>query len=91
MNKNTRANKVIEAVKDIITNPYVIVIEIILVLLVANCIAEYRYYNKGTHRNCGGKWVYSEAVGHRNGTGYIYECDKCGEHHEFSIAYKDEE
>lgn len=88
MNKN--ANKVLEVVKEIVTNPYVIVIAILLALMVINSIAELNLYNNGTHKNCGGKWVYVEAVGHRYTTGYIYECDKCGEHHEFAITFKNE-
>lgn len=41
-------------------------------------ILSYKLYNNGIHDNCGGHWVYQEAVGHRFDTGYIYSCDKCG-------------
>ena len=41
-------------------------------------ILSYKIYNNGIHNNCGGHWVYQEAVGHRFDTGYIYSCDKCG-------------
>lgn len=84
MNKN--ANKVIETVKKIV--PYVIVIAILLALMTICAAVEVFTYNNGTHRGCGGKWVYSEAVGHKNRTGYIYECDKCGEHQEFWVVYR---
>lgn len=40
-------------------------------------------WNGGYHQ-CGGKWVYEQAVGHRYSTDYIYKCDKCGMIEEFS-------
>ena len=41
-------------------------------------ILSYKLYNNGIHNNCGGHWIYQEAVGHKYHTGYIYSCDKCG-------------
>ena len=43
-------------------------------------------WNNGYHQ-CGGKWVYEQAVGHRYSTNYIYKCDKCGMREEF-IEYR---
>lgn len=39
-------------------------------------------WNGGYHQ-CGGKWVYEQAVGHRASTDYLYKCDKCGMIEEF--------
>ena len=44
-------------------------------------------WNNGYHQ-CGGKWVYEQAVGHRYSTNYIYRCDKCGIREEF-LEYRD--
>ena len=35
-------------------------------------------YNNGICPQCGGNYVYQQAVGHRYITSYIYQCDKCG-------------
>lgn len=43
-------------------------------------------WNGGYHKDCGGKWEYEQAVGHRYDTDYIYVCDKCGVRHEFDIS-----
>jgi hypothetical protein len=40
-------------------------------------------WNNGYHEDCGGRWEYEQAVGHRYGTNYIYVCDKCGTRYEF--------
>lgn len=37
---------------------------------------------------CGGSYIYKEAVGHRNYTSYIYECDECGNHIELYTEIK---
>ena len=40
------------------------------------------YYDNEVWNNgmcqCGGKWEYQQAVGHRYSTNYIYKCNKCG-------------
>lgn len=43
-------------------------------------------WNDGYCPNCGTSWRYEQAVGHRFSTGYIYVCDKCGNHIEISYA-----
>lgn len=45
--------------------------------------ADLEVWNGGYHEDCGGRWKYDQAVGHRYGTDYIYICDKCGMLHEF--------
>lgn len=40
-------------------------------------------WNNG-YCECGGHWEYVEAVGHRNHTGFIYECSECGKHIEIT-------
>ena len=41
-------------------------------------INAYNKYNNGQCQ-CGGHWVYSQAVGHAYGTGFLYICDECGD------------
>ena len=36
-----------------------------------------KYWNNGKCE-CGGNWVYEQAVGHYHSTAYIYKCDSCG-------------
>ena len=31
---------------------------------------------------CGGEYVYTQAIGHQYSTGYLYECNKCGKIYE---------
>ena len=37
-----------------------------------------REYNGGICTECGGRYIYEQAVAHRMDTDYIYICDKCG-------------
>lgn len=37
-----------------------------------------RKYNGGICTECGGRYIYEQAVAHRMDTDYIYICDKCG-------------
>lgn len=48
--------------------------------------ADIEAWNGGYHVDCGGRWKYEQAVGHRYDTDYIYVCDKCGTRHEFEDA-----
>lgn len=38
---------------------------------------EEKEWNNG-YCECGGHWVYEQAVGHAYSTSYLYKCDKCG-------------
>lgn len=44
-------------------------------------------YNDGICSFCGGNWEYSNAVGHKYTTNYIYICDKCGRSIEVDRKY----
>lgn len=46
-------------------------------------------YNNG-YCECGGKWIYQQAIGHGYTTNYIYKCDKCGRIKEFSTVMETE-
>lgn len=35
-------------------------------------------YNGGICTECGGHYIYQQAIGHQVDTDYIYICDKCG-------------
>jgi len=39
-----------------------------------------RKFNNGICTECGGNYVFVQAVGHQISTDYIYECDGCGRH-----------
>lgn len=42
-----------------------------------SCITEERW-NNGCCNECGGEWVYEQAVGHQYSTQYLYHCEDCG-------------
>ena len=69
------------SIKDIII-AFVITIVFIAALFVTcwfiSSIHDTRCWNDG-YCECGGTWVYEQAVGHGYGTGYMYHCDSCGE------------
>ena len=61
---------------------------IVLIIIVGIIIwfsdkADDKVWNNG-YCDCGGKWTYEQAVGHRNSTSYMYVCDKCGKRYEFN-------
>lgn len=62
----------------------VILLAIAFVIYIGSSIHDDSVWNYG-YCDCGGQWVYQQAVGHRFSTCYIYECNKCGEIHEFNI------
>lgn len=40
-------------------------------------VSDRNNWNDG-HCECGGDWVYEQAVGHYYSTTYLYHCDNCG-------------
>ena len=66
--------------------PSVLLLLIAVFILVFSFIIESTHdgkkWNDG-HCECGGNLVYVQAVGHRYSTYYMYECDSCGQVHEF--------
>ena len=42
-----------------------------------NSVHDTKNWNDG-HCECGGNWIYEQAIGHQYSTNYIYYCDKCG-------------
>lgn len=61
------------------------IIGIFVVVTAIGGAEDKKVWNNG-YCECGGKWVYQQAVGHRCDTDYIYKCDKCGNIHEFEVA-----
>lgn len=59
---------------------------IIVVAAIACYSCDQNSWNDGHCPVCGTAWRYEQAVGHRFSTGYIYVCDKCGNHIEISYA-----
>lgn len=53
------------------------------------CNANTLTWNDG-YCECGGKWEYQQAIGHRYSTSYLYKCDKCGRMVEFENYYETE-
>ena len=37
-------------------------------------------FNNGICTECGGHYVFVQAIGHYFGSDYMYECDQCGKH-----------
>ena len=64
-----------------------LIILAIIFLISKGCSAT--RYNNGICTNCGGHYVYQEAVGHRYETYYLYRCDKCGDLIEINTFYND--
>ena len=46
-------------------------------------------YNNGVCQNCGGRYVFRQAVGHYYMTEYMYVCDKCGNMIQIDNFYPD--
>ena len=59
--------------------------------LLKSCLEteDIKAWNGGYHEDCGGRWKYDQAVGHRYDTDYIYVCDKCGMRHEFESYFRE--
>lgn len=68
----------------------VIIISIIIFIIALAAIGIKIYnsvtFNDGICSNCGGRYVYQQAVGHYAGTSYIYKCEQCGKMVEVNIA-----
>lgn len=53
---------------------------IFLVMCSSNTNAKADYvseYNDGICQDCGGTLIYQQAIGHKDSTAYIFQCDKC--------------
>jgi len=48
--------------------------------------AKVEAYNNGVCKQCGGKYEYLQAIGHRDYTTYLYRCRQCGKMLELSQA-----
>lgn len=48
--------------------------------------AKVEEYNNGVCKQCGGKYEYLQAIGHRDYTTYLYRCRQCGKMLELSQA-----
>lgn len=68
-----------------------IVLSILIILLIIVAfledVASNSLYNNGVCTECGGHYIYQQAVGHRYETNYIYQCDKCGKLIEINSIY----
>lgn len=53
------------------------IIAIILFAVKCSIKSDVLAWNNG-YCECGGHWVYEQAVGHAYRTSYVYKCDKCG-------------
>ena len=63
----------------------VVGLAILMVFFVDTTIERHdsKLWNNG-YCDCGGRWEYEQAVGHKSTTSYIYVCDKCGNRIEIS-------
>ena len=67
----------------------VICIVILIILWFIESIAGSNIYNNGICKNCGGHYIFQNAVGHHSFTDYVYKCDKCGNLIEINTYYKE--
>ena len=65
-----------------------IIILLIAILLLRSCTSSV-IWNNGICPNCGGKYIFKQAIGHRSFTDYMYVCDQCGRAIETSHYYPD--
>ena len=73
-----------EHMEEIINFTVIAIIAIItLAAIIVSNIQENKKWNNG-YCECGGSFVYEQAVGHNNYTRYIYKCDHCGKRVEFN-------
>ena len=77
--------KILDEHSEEIINFAVIAIIVIITLaaIIVSNIQENKKWNNG-YCECGGSFVYEQAVGHNNYTRYIYKCDHCGKRVEFN-------
>lgn len=70
--------------KDFLKAVLALLVTIILGLSIAFSIAyagakkDERKYNGGICTECGGRYIFQQAIGHQVDTDYIYICDRCG-------------
>ena len=65
-----------------------LLVMIMVVLLIMECCHSDNLYNDGTCSYCGGEYEYSQAVGHKYTTNYIYICKQCGHSIEVNRKYE---
>ena len=66
-----------------------ILLLIVAVLWFAGKIWSADKYNNGVCQNCGGHYVFKQAVGHQVSTEYMYVCDRCGNMIQIDNFYSD--
>lgn len=66
-----------------------IAIAIIFGVTMCNMHIDDNAYNDGIHRDCGGHWIYQQAVSHKYKTDFLFKCDKCGKLEEFDHSVCD--
>lgn len=57
--------------------PVILIIVFIGAVIIGARKQDKKEWNNG-YCECGGHWVYEEAIGHAYTTTYMYRCDKCG-------------
>lgn len=68
-----------------------ILIALLIVTLIVSRGCSSARYNNGICSQCGGKYVYQQAVGHEYFTHYIYRCEKCGKTIEVDTVFPEYE
>lgn len=59
----------------------VVIVAVVFLNIKEGCAINdiYETYNNGLCLNCGGHYVFKQAIGHQYDTGYLYQCDRCGQ------------
>lgn len=68
-----------DVVCEVIQSVFLLALVVIFIILGVRCAVgmDKKKWNNG-YCECGGHWIYEQAVGHQYRTSYIYKCDKCG-------------
>ncbi len=60
-----------------------VTVGVIFVLAIVSAIGltiqETKHYNNGVCIECGGRYSFYQAIGHKDCTTYLYRCNKCGD------------
>ena len=78
--KKNKLEDMLETLKNITTAIVFIASLLAFMFLIVYLSDKYQdeMFNNGICKECGGTYVYLQAVGHRDKTGFLYECDQCG-------------
>jgi len=69
---------------------FILIIILVVVWLIETGVST-NVYNNGICRNCGGTYIYQQAVGRGHYVHYLYKCNKCNDIIETNTYFKGNE